>query len=112
MPICLLYTNLKRSDIDVNLEENVARCISETLNRPFEHVFVTLIAETPSFCAGSREPSMVCQVQSKEVFEDPSKISGYYPKFFEILKQATNIPGNRIVLSFQHVPDANADIGQ
>jgi hypothetical protein len=37
-------------------------------------------------------------VQSKEVFEDPSKISGYYPKFFEILKQATNIPGNRFVL--------------
>jgi hypothetical protein len=36
MPICLLYTNLKRSDIDVNLEEKVARCISETLNRPFE----------------------------------------------------------------------------
>ena len=62
-----------------------------------QHVFVTLIAETPSFCAGSREPSMICQVQSKEVFADQSKIAAYYPKFFEVLKQATNIPGNRFV---------------
>ncbi|XP_045171810.1 uncharacterized protein LOC123533903 [Mercenaria mercenaria] len=111
MPICVLYTNMKRSELDKNIEERMARCISETLDKPLEIVFVSLFAETPSFCAGSRDPSMICQIHSKKVFDDPNKVSGYYPKFFETLKETTKLPGNRIIVELFSVPETHAEIG-
>ena len=61
----------------------------------FQHVFVNLVSETSAFCAGSRDPYVFCQIYNKEAFDDPTKVSQYYPKFSAVLKDKTGVPGDR-----------------
>ena len=43
MPLCRVFTNIKRQDIPENLSEKLVKVISDTLGKPPEHV---------SICAG------------------------------------------------------------
>lgn len=61
----------------------------------FQVVFVLLQAELPAFCAGSREPSMICEVHAKEAFDDEKNLDGIYSKMFSTLKETTRMPGKR-----------------
>jgi hypothetical protein len=36
MPLCLIYTNMKRGDLSDDFEERVAKCIAETAQFPLE----------------------------------------------------------------------------
>ncbi|XP_045171691.2 uncharacterized protein LOC123533841 [Mercenaria mercenaria] len=111
MPLCLVYTNMKRTDLDEKFEERMAKCIAEVTQLPLEYIYVTIHPESPTFCAGSRDPAMWCQIHCKKIFQDTANLQEYYKKFFETLKETTKLPGNRIVVELFDVPVALAQLG-
>ncbi|KAL4224101.1 hypothetical protein ACF0H5_017555 [Mactra antiquata] len=111
MPLCLFFTNLKRSDLPEDLEERMAKTVSDVLNQPVEWVFCMSHCDMPAFLAGSRDPGMVCQIHAKVIFNNEALAKESFPKLFPVLKEATKIPGDRIIIEFIPVEDPYAAIG-
>lgn len=63
-----------------------------------QYVFVMCMCELPAFIGGSRDPGLVCHISSKSLVADSDeKIKTYFPKLFAVLKQATQLSGDRCV---------------
>ncbi|KAL4224100.1 hypothetical protein ACF0H5_017554 [Mactra antiquata] len=111
MPLCFINTNLKRSELADDIEERLAKTISDMLDVPLEWVFAVARCELPAYLAGSREPGILCQVHAKKLFNNEELAKKCFPILFPLLKETTKVPGNRIVIELVPVQETYADIG-
>lgn len=112
MPLCFIYTNMKRSELAENIEERLARGIALATNSSFAYQFVTLHVNSSSFMAGSHEPAIICQIYSATIkFDEDSVIKEYHRKLFDLLRELTGLRKNRILVEMLKVPSAMARIG-
>ncbi|XP_060607179.1 uncharacterized protein LOC132759429 [Ruditapes philippinarum] len=102
---------MKRGDLSDDFEERVAKCIAETAQFPLEFCFVTTHTDMRSFCASSKDPAMICQLNSMYIFNDEANFDKYYTSLFTVLKETTRLPGKRILVELVACPDKMAKLG-
>ncbi|XP_046339041.2 D-dopachrome decarboxylase-B-like [Haliotis rufescens] len=108
MPLCLLYTNLKDTEVPGDLEVTLAETIAKALGKPMQKMNVTIQSGLRMYRLESTAPTCFLQIHSIDVF-DKERNPTYTQPIIDVLKNALNIDGNRIVI--QYLPIHLHDVG-
>ncbi|XP_067664975.1 D-dopachrome decarboxylase-like [Haliotis asinina] len=108
MPLCLMYTNLKDSQVPNGLEVTLAETIAKTLGKPMQTMTVTIQTGLRMYRLESRDPTCFLQIHSIDVF-DKDRNPAYTQPILDFLKNALHVEGSRIVI--QYLPIHLHDVG-
>ncbi|XP_046339029.1 uncharacterized protein LOC124120281 [Haliotis rufescens] len=99
MPLCLLYTNLKDAEVPGGLEVTLAETVAKVLNKPIERVTTMIQSGLRMYRLESTAPTCFLQIHSIDVF-DKERNPAYTQPIIDVLKNALNIDGNRVVIQY------------
>ncbi|XP_067672261.1 D-dopachrome decarboxylase-like [Haliotis asinina] len=99
MPMCVLYTNLKDSDIPPQLETRLAELIAKVLDRPMEYLNVVVLPGMRQFRLHNTDPACFLQITCIDAF-DKDRNPTYTPPILDFLKTNLKLQAERIVIQY------------